>query len=100
MLDKIEMDCERYEARLKGLRDRSSSLFGAREMGKFMGRIHICQLILMQPQTPEEELEKLSLEELSRLAYQLWRRVSSPGAREQIARWIAADQSSASTHLP
>ena len=80
MMTQSELERERYEARLKGMRDQSSSRFGEREMGKLMGEIRVCQLLLKQPQTPEEELEKLSLDDLSRLADQLRKQALPPGS--------------------
>src|SRR5262245_52705531 len=54
----------REEGREKGL-----------EEGKVIGRIEICQRLLKQPLTPTEELSRLSIEELTKLADQLERQL-------------------------
>jgi hypothetical protein len=89
VLTQSEIERERYEARLKGLRDQSASLIGAKEEGRkeghkegaLMGRIQACQNFLKQPQTPIEELETRSREELElqfkQLETQVLQRLSS-----------------------
>jgi hypothetical protein len=71
---------DRREARLKGLRDLSSWLEDAcaasraagvepeRKKRILVGRVRICQLFLGQPQTPVEELEQRSVDELAEQA--------------------------------
>jgi predicted transposase/invertase (TIGR01784 family) len=84
MMTKSDEERERYEDRLKALRDqaafRKESLEEGRKQGKLMERIRFCQLLLKQAQTPEEELETLSLEDLARLADELQRQVLPPGS--------------------
>jgi hypothetical protein len=41
------------------------------EKGEVIGRIHMCQEMLKQPETPKEELSALSQEDLSALLAQL-----------------------------
>ncbi len=67
-----DVERERYEARLEGLRDQAANLTSARqegrdegprqgrEEGKLPGQIRFSQLLLKQPQTLEEELALLS----------------------------------------
>jgi predicted transposase/invertase (TIGR01784 family) len=75
MLTQDDLERQRYEARLKEQRDRSSFLKYAREEGFEQGRqeglkegqvdrIHLCQRLLKLPLTPAEELLTLSLDEL------------------------------------
>jgi predicted transposase/invertase (TIGR01784 family) len=86
VMSQTDTERERYEARLKAIRDMNSRLAGerqegrkeGREEGKLIGQIRICQLLLKQPQTPEEALEKLSLEDLTRLADEWQRKALSP----------------------
>ena len=41
------------------------------EMGAYYGEIRTLQLVLKRPETPKQELAKLSLDELQRLADEL-----------------------------
>jgi predicted transposase/invertase (TIGR01784 family) len=87
VLTQSDIERERYEARLKGLRDQSASLFGAMEegrkegreegldVGELIGRIRFCQRLLKQRQETRDELASLSLEELTRLAEGLEKQV-------------------------
>ena len=97
-MNRFDVERERYEARLKALRDMSASLAGEREegrkeghkeghkeglaegidVGELMGRIHLCQKLLKQAQTPKEELEKWSVDDLARLAAELQRQALPP----------------------
>jgi hypothetical protein len=100
MLTQTEIERERYEARLKGMHDQSCLLFGARQIGKFIGRIHICQLLLKEPQTAEEELEQLAPGELSRRADQLLQKVLTLAPESEQPIVVPADHPSTRTHLP
>lgn len=92
--DAIERD--RYESRLKYRRDmqqferdaatamergeekgRKEGRKAGREEGELYGEIRTFQLVLKQPQTPKQDLEKMSLDELQRLAVELQRQVNS-----------------------
>jgi predicted transposase/invertase (TIGR01784 family) len=72
VLSQTDLERERYEARRKAQMDQISFLNAARregrEEGKLMGRIQLLERWLQRPQTPEEELAALSLEELTRRA--------------------------------
>jgi predicted transposase/invertase (TIGR01784 family) len=100
VLTQNDAERERYEARLKGLRDLSSARKDAREEGRKEGRkegreegreegrkegilierVRLCQRVLKQAQTPVEELEKMSLEDLARLAGDLEKQALPPEA--------------------
>jgi predicted transposase/invertase (TIGR01784 family) len=80
VLTQSEIERERYEARLKGMRDQSASLFGERREGRkegaLMGRIQAYQNLLKQPETPIEELETKSREDLELQLKQLETQIS------------------------
>ncbi len=87
VLTQNEIERERYEARLKGMRDQSASLFGEREAGRkegldkgdVIGRIRLCQKILKQPLESKEDLAALSIEELIRRVEDLEKQVVPTG---------------------
>ena len=73
---------ERYESRLKFRRDMQQIQADAAaatekgmekgmEKGSFQGEIKAFQFVLKQPPTPKQDLEKMSVEELQRLADEL-----------------------------
>jgi hypothetical protein len=67
-------DREIYEARLKAWRDMAAlaeEYWLGIEIGEMMGRIRLCQTVLKQAQTPRDELVRMSMQQLSRLAQQL-----------------------------
>jgi predicted transposase/invertase (TIGR01784 family) len=72
MLSHNDLERERYQARLKEQRDRTSFVNAARrealeeglEKGELVGRIHAYQRLLKLPLTPREELLSLSFAEL------------------------------------
>jgi predicted transposase/invertase (TIGR01784 family) len=88
MLTQSDPERERYEARLKGLRDLSVSLAGERQegrkegidVGELIGRIRLAQKMLKQPEMRREELVKLSQEELARLVEHLEKQLFPAGA--------------------
>jgi hypothetical protein len=109
VLTPSEIERERYEASLKGMRDQSCFLSAAREqafkegviIGELMGRIQGCQTYLNLPVTPREELEQLPLSELIRLKEKLQQWVFPPPVEaDQPIAVSAADHSSTRTHLP
>jgi hypothetical protein len=117
MLSQSAIERERYEARLKGMRDQACLLIGARErawkegweqgykegliIGQVMGRIFAYQTHLRLLVTPAKELEKLSLQELTRLMIELERQLFPPPVEaDQPIVVSAADHSSTRTHLP
>jgi hypothetical protein len=82
VLNKEERDRDAYERRLMLQRDRDSFRRDARlayeggfvlgfEQGYLLSQVRLCQKLLKQPQTPEEDLLRLSLEELTALHAQL-----------------------------
>ncbi len=75
MLTQSDQERERYEARLKFQRDERSRLFSARQEGGLVARVQLCQRLLKEPVTPEEQLLALSLNELERLANTLEQRL-------------------------
>ena len=77
---------ERYESRLKFRRDMNQLHADAasatergrkmgREEGSFQGEIKAFQFVLKQTQTPQQDLDKMSVEELHRLADELRQQV-------------------------
>lgn len=75
---KVEEERSRSQSRRKTERDEASLRYAAehaqeegREEGELVGRIHLAQRILKQTPRPREELLKLSLDELTRLAEDL-----------------------------
>ncbi len=97
-----DLERERYQDRLKRLRDDAMILHEAEEArheaeearkeleevreiarqareNAFIGRIHLCQRITKQPLTPKEELQAKSLDQLEELASQLEQQVLPPG---------------------
>ncbi len=80
VLTQDQIERERYESRVKAQRDERSRLLHAEDVGLAKGlvrQIHLCQRLLKRPMTPTEELARLSVEELDRLATQLESEVSS-----------------------
>lgn len=71
MLTQSDIERERYESRLKAQRDHDSGLREARKIGEKIGMIHSYEQILQKPETASEDLEKMSMEELSRIADEL-----------------------------
>jgi predicted transposase/invertase (TIGR01784 family) len=87
MLTQNEIERERYESRRKAQLDYISGLKAARMEGEVegenkglvkgraegekIGEIHLCERLLQRSETPSEQLQKLSLEELTRLAEEL-----------------------------
>ena len=70
---------ERYESRLKFRRDMNqlhADAASATERGSFQGEIKAFQFVLKLPQTPQQDLNKLSLDELQRLAEELRQRIN------------------------
>jgi hypothetical protein len=81
VLSQTDLERERYEARMKGLRDESSyqrEIAQATKRGVLIGRIQLFQEMLGQTPTAQEELEKLSYEELSSQFEQLRKDVAPP----------------------
>jgi predicted transposase/invertase (TIGR01784 family) len=77
MLAQNEIERERYEARRKAQLDYNSGINAARMEGERIGVIHLCERFLQRPETPLEQLQNLSLEELTRLAEDLQAQVLS-----------------------
>ena len=86
MLTQTDIERERYEARRKAQLDYNSGIKAARLEGQEDGRteglakgrvegkigeIHLCERLLQRSETPSEQLQRLSLEELTRLAEDL-----------------------------
>jgi hypothetical protein len=87
MLSQTDLERERYEARRKAQLDYNTGMKVARMegleegleegrkegllKGEQIGRIHVCERLLQQPETPKEQLVALSLEELTRRADEL-----------------------------
>jgi predicted transposase/invertase (TIGR01784 family) len=75
MLTQNEIERERYEARRKAQLDYISGLKAARiegqAEGEKIGEIHLCERLLQRPETPSEQLQKLSLEDLTQIAEKL-----------------------------
>jgi hypothetical protein len=108
MVTQSEIERERYEARLKGMRDRSCSLFGASQEGRkegliigaLMGKIFVYQTYLKQPVTPDTALEQLSVQELTQMKNELERQLFPPAVEADEPLLVQAAHSSTSTHLP
>jgi predicted transposase/invertase (TIGR01784 family) len=89
MLSQTDIERERYEARRKAQLDYNSGLKGARlegeaeglakglARGNKIGAIQFCERLLQQPQTPTDQLQSLSLDELTKLAEDLQNQVLS-----------------------
>jgi hypothetical protein len=86
MLTQTDLERERYEARRKAQLDYNSGLISARmegeEKGRMEGRseaeriaairlIHLCERLLQRSEYSKEELDRLSLSELTRLGNDL-----------------------------
>jgi flagellar biosynthesis/type III secretory pathway protein FliH len=90
MLTQTDLERERYEARRKAQLDYNSGLISARMEGKEEGRmegeekgrseaeriaairlIHLCERLLQRSEYSKEELDRLSLSELTRLGNDL-----------------------------
>ena len=83
-----------YEARLRAQRDYASSLREAeergegrgekrgREQGELVGQIRLCQQVLKQPLTPEEELYARPEQELAALLEQLRQQLHANGSQQ------------------
>jgi predicted transposase/invertase (TIGR01784 family) len=81
VLSQTDLERERYEARMKGRRDEASyqaEMARIEDRGILIGRIQDRQEMQGQTPTAQEELKKLSLEELSRLFEQLRKNVPAP----------------------
>src|SRR5438105_3272522 len=72
MLTQTDLERERYEARRKAQLDYDTGLKVARmegrNEGEKIGLIHAFERLLNRPETPSDELTRLSLEDLGRLA--------------------------------
>ncbi|HEV3438049.1 MAG TPA: hypothetical protein VG122_11860 [Gemmata sp.] len=79
MLTQTDIERERYEARRKAQLDHNSDIKAARMEGEAEGEtkglikgkineIHLCERLLRRSEPPSEQLQRLSLEELTRLA--------------------------------
>jgi hypothetical protein len=87
MLTQTDIERERYEARRKAQLDHNSDIKAARMEGEAEGEtkglikglaeglatgkiseIHLCERLLQRSETPADQLQRLSLEELTRLA--------------------------------
>jgi predicted transposase/invertase (TIGR01784 family) len=91
VMTQSELERERYESRLKAIRDENDRLYGAREEGRkegrkegldkgaLIGQIRLLQRMLKQTQQPIEELDQRSLEDLTRLADELEKQALPPG---------------------
>lgn len=88
VLTQSEIERHRYESRLMGMMD-MATLLGELEdakrerdtawsAGSLAGQIRFCQQMLQQSVSTKEELEKLPLDELQRLADELAKQVSPP----------------------
>jgi len=79
MLTQTDVERERYEARRKARLDHNSFTNAARRegqiIGKQIGSIHAYEQMLQRPQTPEDQLLALSLDDLKRLAEDLKKQV-------------------------
>ena len=62
---------QRYEARVKALRDYRSGLREACEDGREQGQIQFCQELLGQPVTTIPEFDRLSRDEIAAMLPQL-----------------------------
>lgn len=71
MLTQADIDREREESRRKAELDYTSGLKHAYRKGHCIGRIQSYEELLKRPETPTEQLDKLSLKELERLADEL-----------------------------
>ena len=71
VISQNDLERERYLARVKVERDELSRLHSAREEGKLIGTIQLCQRLLKRPLTPHQDLLALSLAELQQLAQRL-----------------------------
>jgi len=86
MLTQTDIERERYEARRKAQLDYNSDIKAARmegqeeglAKGQKIGEIHLCERLLRRSETPAEQLQRLSLEELTRLADDLQLQLLSP----------------------
>ena len=68
MLTQTDIERERYEARRKAQHDHISFTGHARREGKMIGAVQAYEQMLQHPETPEEQLLALSLEDLTRRA--------------------------------
>ena len=75
MLTQTDLERERYEARRKAQLDYNTALKVARMEGEKIGLIHAFERLLKHPETPTEELTRLPLEDLDRLADDLQARL-------------------------
>jgi predicted transposase/invertase (TIGR01784 family) len=79
MLTQTELERERYEARRKAQLDENTLAKVARQegtkVGEKIGVIHTCERFLNQPESPTDELSSQTLDELTRLADDLLKRV-------------------------
>jgi len=88
MLSQTDIERERYESRRKAQLDYNSGLKGARLEGKAeglsegltkgnkIGAIQLCERLLRRSETPTEQLQSLSLDELTKLADDLQNQIS------------------------
>ena len=81
MLTQTDIERERYEARRKAQLDYNSGMNSARRQGQMIGKsigaIHAYEQMLQQPETPEEQLLVLPLEDLERRAEDLKRQTAN-----------------------
>jgi len=79
MLTQTDIERERYESRRKAQMDHNSFMNAARREGQAIGQeigvIHLCEQMLHRPESPEQQLLALSLENLKRLAEDLKKQV-------------------------
>ena len=74
MLSEDDLEWARNEDRWKAQMDHNSFMNALRRarfgydfvIGEQIGRIHTCEYVLQRPETPREELRKMSLEDLIR----------------------------------
>jgi predicted transposase/invertase (TIGR01784 family) len=82
MVTQSEIERERYEARRKAQLDHNTVVNVARREGRAegekIGRIQLCERLLNLPQTPDEQLARLTLGELTRLASDLEAQLMNP----------------------
>jgi hypothetical protein len=75
MLTQSDLERERYEARRKAQLDYNTGMKFARLQGEQIGAIHSFEKLLNRPETPIDQLEHLSLDDLARLVDDLWEQV-------------------------
>jgi predicted transposase/invertase (TIGR01784 family) len=74
MLAQSDLEREQYEARRKWQLDHNTAMIESRQAGRQEEQfrvIHFCERLLHRPETPDEQLSRLSFEELSHLVERL-----------------------------